>query len=104
MRRSEVLIPYQWDRLVVRYRHMYTGARFSVGKRVSADCPLTHEERRIYVEKGLAHVVKAINTRLQCGLAEALKIVNQARGVTNWRDHASNGRQPPKAMYAATFA
>lgn len=99
MRHSSALVPYQWDQLVVRYRNVYTNERCSQGKRVGNDCPLTHEERRIYVEKGVVHAVKAIKDRLGCDLAEALRILNKARGVTNWSDHVSHGGKVPKAYY-----
>ena len=68
---------YQNDRLVVRYRR---GREVLFqGKRVSKDCPLTAEERRLYVERGAPSTVRAVRDSLNCSLTEALDTLNKAR-------------------------
>lgn len=86
-------VQYNSDRLVTRWM-LPNGKRVSLGKRVSADCPLTHGERALYVNKGIVACVAAVRTRLNCSLADALKLVNKVRGVGVWEEHKTFGTKP----------
>ena len=68
---------YQNDSLVVRYRRGRED--LFQGKRVSKDCPLSAEERRLYVRKGAPSALRVIANRLRCSLTEALEVLNKAR-------------------------
>ena len=72
------------DKLVRRWYGYTTAGEIRVvsryhGKRVSKDCPLTHEEVREYVEKGAVKAVKFINDRRGIGLRESLRLLDKAR-------------------------
>jgi hypothetical protein len=49
------------------------------GKRVGADCPLTRDEIRAYVEHGSVAAVKTIRANRLCSLRTALDLLNCAR-------------------------
>ena len=70
---------YWNDRLVIRAKREPNELMFK-GKRVGNSCPLTHEERREYVEKGAVAAVALIKTRRKCDLRTALDLLNKARG------------------------
>lgn len=71
---------YQNDRLVIRYINGNTRKRLSQGKRVGKDCPLTQEERRIYIQKGIVATVLHVKERLALTLSDAMTLVKRARG------------------------
>lgn len=73
------------DRLVRRYLDLdHTLA--SVGKRVPASCPISHDERKIYVKQGAVAAVAAVKRNHNVSLSEAFALLNQARGVTVGRN------------------
>ncbi len=55
-----------------------SGAR--CGKRVAANCPLTHAERREYVTRGLLYCVKLVKEGRKISLRDATNLVYAARG------------------------
>lgn len=69
---------YYEDRLVARWQRK-DWTIVSQGKRVTATCPLTKAERRIYVEKGLVACIGAVMKMRQCSLTEARALVFNAR-------------------------
>lgn len=77
---------YHEDALVIRYR-AEDGSIRSRGKRVGASCPLTPEERRIYVREGAIAATKAVWNRVR-SLREAWTLLKGARGYEHgsyWR-------------------
>jgi hypothetical protein len=73
----------QDNRLVIVRR--YPGIRRYViqGKRVGKNCPVTQEEVAAYVKGGAPAILKMIQARMDCTLAEALKILQHAK-KGNW--------------------
>lgn len=63
---------YQDDRLVKRWRDDEAKAVYSQGKRVSADCPFTADERKLYVFYGTAKCLKRYMARTGKSLAQAI--------------------------------
>lgn len=55
------------------------GRRFTQGKRVSADCPLSPAERRIYVEQGAIAAIRHLMDTRNLPLAEAKRLLDAAR-------------------------
>jgi len=79
------------DRLVRRY-HTADRRLISIGKRVSASCPLTREELRTYVKQGAVQAIKLIrNTRPGFDLKAAFDLLNAARnyGTINGNERAN---------------
>ena len=70
---------YHEDQLVIRARRP-NGNMIAQGKRVGRDCLLTQAERREYVLRGAVFAVKLIRDSRQVSLAEALNLLNRARG------------------------
>lgn len=71
------------NRLVRRFRSKdILTDRFIIshGKRVAADCPVTYEERRAYVQKDAVSAVRLIRARLGCTLKGAVNTLKQATG------------------------
>lgn len=79
MNREDRQRVYHQDKLVIRARRP-NGNVISQGKRVGKDCPLTKAERHEYVTKGAVFAVKLIREGRDVGLAEALRLLNDARG------------------------
>jgi hypothetical protein len=74
--------PYYEDRLVRRFRVGRGQLRFH-GKRVGRGCPLTREEVRAYVEKGVLACMVLMKQRLpEEGLAGLKARLDEARGDT----------------------
>lgn len=78
MKRVAGLVCYQWDRIVVRWRDPKTGEAYSQAKRVSGKCPLTPDERRLYVHCGSARAIRAIMERRGFGFKEAKALLIDA--------------------------
>lgn len=67
------------DRLVRRF-YWDDGTQTYHGKRVGKDCPLTREEVRAYVERGVLAAVVEIKDRRGCSLVEAARLLRQVAG------------------------
>ena len=68
------------DNLVARWYDRKTDRTFSQGKRVAADCPMTADERKVYVNKGTSEAVVKIMRDRGLTLSEAVQIFRAARG------------------------
>jgi hypothetical protein len=71
---------YYEDRLVSIWRRDGERGAIKRGKRVARDCPLSAEERRVYVKQGSLFCLKLMIDTRKIGLAEATKILNDVRG------------------------
>lgn len=68
------------DRLVIVWQ-LPSGERIAQGKRVRKDCPLTDDQRRLYVQTygDAVAVVKQIRQDNEISLYEAKKLLDSAR-------------------------
>ena len=83
LRLSRGWVVYSSDRLVTRWRNIKDKRRQSRGKKVSKNCPIDAETRRLYVKSGPIPAIKRIMETKQCGLRAAKDIFDFAR-KGNW--------------------
>lgn len=83
-------ILYHSDKLVTRWQDPVTRKITYRGKRVSADCPLTADERRVYVQAGTVAAVRAVMDARQCSLADAWALIKRARGFEQLKSGVRN--------------
>ena len=68
------------NKLVKRTWDEDTKTMTSIGKRVAKSCPLTQDERRIYVQQGAVATTVKIAARLHLKASDAFNILKQAVG------------------------
>jgi len=73
------------NRLVVEWYNPDTMEYLRQGKRVGQYCPLSAEERRIYVERGLVHLLSHMRGR-GISLPDAFHKIRVAEGHRTWTD------------------
>lgn len=81
-------IQYHEDRLVRRFeRQPRTAIRefHFHGKRVGKDCPLTKDERLVYVAEGTVKALRFIMQSRGMRLSEAWRLLKHARGEVSTR-------------------
>ena len=78
MKRGLILDQKRSDKLVAVFRDEQ-GRMYRQGKRVSAACPMTQEERRVYVKEGALRAVGLIMKRQNVGLAVAKQFLDFCR-------------------------